>query len=108
MVQTIVSGSEIFGALHKKSILRSCRVSGFVGLDQTSDLGFSGLGHFLGVDEVPGPPVALHEPPSSGHVDGVPRVPETVVLEPDPRLVSGGFAVALDHDAVKTGKAGKR
>ena len=42
--QTRVSGSEIFGALHNKSNLRSYRVSGFVGLDQKSGPGFSGLG----------------------------------------------------------------
>jgi hypothetical protein len=46
---------------------------------------------------MPGAPVALDEPPCSGDVDGVPRVPEAVVF--------GGLAVALDDDAVETGKA---
>ena len=41
---TRLSGSEIFAELHKKSILRSYWVSGFVGLNQKSGPGFSGLG----------------------------------------------------------------
>jgi hypothetical protein len=54
---------------------------------------------------MPGAPVALDEPPCSGDVDGVPRVPEAVVFEADAGLVAGGLAVALDDDAVETGKA---
>lgn len=60
----------------------------------------AGLGHLLGVDEVPGAPVALDEAPGARHVHGVPRVAEPVVLEPDSGLVAGGLAVALDDDAV--------
>ena len=56
--------------------------------------------HFLGVDEVSGTPVALHEPPRAGHVDGVPRVAEAVVLEADARLVPRRLAVPFHHNAV--------
>ena len=54
---------------------------------------------------MPGTPVALHEPPRAGHVDGVPRVAEAVVLEADPGLVPRRLAVPLHHDAVQTGVA---
>ena len=47
-------------------------------------------------------PVALHKAPGAGHIDGVPRVPEPVVLEADTGLVSRRFAVAFDDDAVQT------
>lgn len=61
------------------------------------------MGHLFGIDEVSGAPVALYEPPGAGHVNGVPAVTESIVLEPDARLVSGRLAVALDDDAVETG-----
>ena len=73
---------------------------------QAVRLCFARLGHLLGVDEMPGAPVALDEPPGAGHVDRVPGVAEPVVLELDPGLVAGGLAVALDHDAVQPGVAG--
>ena len=69
---------------------------------QAVRLGFARLGNLLGVDEVPGAPVALNKPPGPGHVDRVPGVPEPVVLKLDPGLVAGGLAVTLDHDAVET------
>ena len=50
-------------------------------------------------------PIALDEAPGAGHVDGVPRVAEAVVLEANTRLVSGRLGVALDHYAVQTGVA---
>ena len=53
---------------------------------------------------MPRAPIALHEPPGSGDVDGVPRVPEPVVLEPDAGLISGRFAVTFDHHAMETGE----
>ena len=56
----------------------------------------------------PGPPVALHEAPCAGHVHRVPRVPEPVVLELDPGLVTSGLAVALDDHTVQPGVAGTR
>lgn len=61
----------------------------------------SSFGHVFGVDQVSGAPVALNETPSAGDVHGVPRVTEPVVLETNPRLVTGRFRVALDHHAVQ-------
>ena len=52
-----------------------------------------------------GAPVALHKPPGAGHVDGVPRVAEPVILKLDAGLVAGRLTVALDHYAVETGIA---
>lgn len=41
---------------------------------ETVRLGLAGLWDLLGVDEVPGAPVALHEPPRPSHVHRVPGV----------------------------------
>ena len=47
---------------------------------ETVRLCFARLGDLLGVDEVAGAPVALHEPPGSRHVHRVPRVPIYMVI----------------------------
>jgi hypothetical protein len=52
-----------------------------------------------------GAPVALDETPSSGHIDGVPRIAEAVVLEAYAWLVAGRFGIALDDNAMQTGVA---
>ena len=57
--------------------------------------------HFLGVDEVSGTPIALYKPPGPGHINSVPGVAETVVLELDTRLVPRRLAVTLDHYAMQ-------
>lgn len=51
---------------------------------------------------MPSTPVALHEPPRTVQEDSVPRVPESAILEPHPRLVAGTFAESLDHHTVQT------
>ena len=67
----------------------------------------SRLGYFLGVDEVSGTPIALHEPPGSGHVDCIPRVTEPIVLKLDTRLVARRFTVPFDHHTVKASIAAR-
>ena len=57
--------------------------------------------HFLGVDEVSGTPIALYKPPGPGHINSVPGVAGTVVLELDTRLVPRRLAVTLDHYAMQ-------
>lgn len=50
-------------------------------------------------------PVALDETPGARNVNGVPGIPEPTALESDARLVAGGLAVALDHNAMEAGVA---
>lgn len=59
--------------------------------------------HYGHAHQVARAPIALNETPSTGHVDGIPRVPEPVALEFYPRLVSGRLAVAFDNNAMEAG-----
>lgn len=57
--------------------------------------------NFFGIDQMSCPPIALNESPCTGHVNGVPTIPESIVLEANPRLVAGRFAVTLYHHAMQ-------
>lgn len=63
--------------------------------------------HDCDAHQVARAPVALHEAPGARYVNCVPGVPEPVALEFHPGLVSGRFAVALDHNAVEASIASR-
>jgi hypothetical protein len=69
---------------------------------QAVRLGLSGLGHLLGVDQMPGTPVALDKTPGPGHIYCIPRVPEPVVLKLNTGLITGRLTVTLDDHAVQS------
>lgn len=76
---------------------------------ETIRFGFvAGFWSFFGIDEVSSAPIALDETPGARYVNGVPGVAETVVFETDTWLVTGGFGVAFDYDAVQTSITGKK
>lgn len=58
--------------------------------------------NFFGIDQMSCPPIALNESPRASHVNGVPTVPESIVLEANPRLIAGRFAVTLYHHAMQS------
>lgn len=58
--------------------------------------------NFFGIDQMSCPPIALNESPCTGHVNGVPTVPESIVLEANTRLIAGRFAVTLYHHAMQS------
>lgn len=58
--------------------------------------------YFFGIYEMSSSPIALYESPCAGYVNGVPTIPEPIVLETYARLITGGLAVTLDNDAVQT------
>lgn len=66
-------------------------------------LRLAGTGNFFGIDEMSRSPITLNESPRARHVNGVPTVPESVVLEANARLIAGRFAVTLDDHAVQAG-----
>jgi len=74
---------------------------------QAVRLGLPWFWDFLGIDKMSGPPITLDEPPGPRHVHSVPRVPEPVILEFDPGLVSSRLAVSLDDHTVQTSVTAK-
>lgn len=73
-------------------------------------LGFRlpGTGNFFGIDQVSRAPVALDKSPRAGHVNRVPTVSKSVVLEANARLIPGRFAVTLYDHAMQSCVAAKR
>lgn len=73
-------------------------------------LGFRlpGTGNFFGIDQVSCAPVALDKSPRAGHVNRVPTVSKSVVLEANARLIPGRFAVTLYDHAMQSCVAAKR
>lgn len=58
--------------------------------------------NFFGIDQMSGPPIALDESPRASNVDCVPTIPESIVLEANAWLITGRFAVTLDHYTVQS------
>ena len=88
-----------------KNILHSICGNSNMTAPQAVGFCFTRLGNLLGVNKMACTPVTLDKSPSTSHVDRIPRVSESVILKLDPRLVPGGLAVTLDHDAVEPGVA---
>ena len=82
--------------------LNSSQSSQSAFIPQAVGFSLARLGDFLCINEMPGSPVTLDEPPGPRHVDSVPGVPEPVVLKLDTRLIACRLAVALDDNAVES------
>lgn len=58
--------------------------------------------NFFGIDQMSRPPIALDESPRASNVDCVPTIPESIVLEANPWLITSRFAVTLYHYTVQS------
>ena len=73
-------------------------------LPQAVRFGFSGFGDLLSIHQMSCAPVTLNESPGPSDIHCVPGISEPIVLELDPRLVTGRLAVALYNHAVQSSK----